>query len=342
MTFSNLPFLLKLADNYYNRVIKYSVPLEEIVHPPGGRFKSTDPQIPRLQDYQSVFANTAFKYRVIYTNFTFGVRTGYPLTLDQFKTNVEKYIKNISIYGDLSLSEQEKIKLQQAKYLIQHWDHIFKNDSIHIIANMYDSGDLVTPEALVHDIGHTIMGKFNQYNLASDIFYGLDWIKSINQDYHIYHHGNQLSESEADQLLQRSESRGVLIKLILAKNNLVPGSIGEYNLAKGYSNDLLPEVFLYYNLGGESFRDLKLRGISFYADKFLSRVSETLEGYIEIMNRGRDYYYFTPKDPNGKLPAIENLLRGEGGKLDLMEKIIKGELQELLGKVMVIWDRSES
>lgn len=352
--------IIKLANLYY-RWVKLGVPLGDVINPPGGTYHHpelegneeasrknvTSPldqgemDLPPIKEFRKRFEGTSFKYQIIYTGFTFGLTLDTQISVGNFLTWIKNFIKRHEGY---QLPEELENQLQQAKYFVEHWDEIFKTDAINIIANKFEADDLISPEGLMHDIGHSLTDDFRYGGSMKDILYGDNLIRAICQDYKVFKNGKEISMMEA--LKNFSESRGMitsggwLAKIILTKNNLVSGSIGEYNLRRGSTEDLLPDLFVHYNLGGESFSHLKLVGISFYAaNEYLYRfkVSDTLINYQEDEGK-RDVYYFTPVNSGGEIPNIERELRSN---LTIAEKVIKEKLQGLVGKVMVLWNKGE-
>lgn len=316
------------VDAFY-LLIKKAVPLDEIVFTPYSDYYSpndplfTSPRkskkgemdLPSIEEFKSHFQNTNVKYRIIYSSDTFGLTSGFPISIDRYKSMLHNAI-------DGKLKKYSGEAMEDAKYLLDNADKIFNPEAINVIANKYDSNDLTGPKGIDHDLGHAIL---DQYEFD---FKSREIINAIQKDYKFVatHHFGTEFNVDFDNLSERLKERiaFVLLTTIIAVNNPIAGSISEMNLKNKELNDFLSDLMIMYNLKGENLKDIKLSGITIYSNSFFSifglEPSETLSVKIE------------PKNLD-----ITNTKKELNELFDKLEKDIKKKLGVFIGKVICLW-----
>lgn len=329
MNFKKIKNISIATDNFYH-LVKRSVPLDEVIFTPQSDYYDPNPDfstprkskkgetdLPPIQEFKSHFQNTNIKYRIIYSSETFGLTSGYPLSIERYKGMLQAVTE--SRYKKYSNQVME-----EAEYLLKHVDTIFNPEAINIIANKYDSNDLTGPKGIDHDLGHAIL---DQYEID---FKTEDMIKAIQKDYKIIADGSFGVEIETDfdtftpNIRAQERASFALLTTIIAINNLIPGSISETNIKNKDLSDLFSDLMITYNLQGQSLKNINLNGITLYSNNLLNKFS--LEPSQEINVR------FEPKNlniPNIKKELNELFIR--------LEKAIKIKLGSFVGKVISLW-----
>lgn len=311
------------VDAFY-LLIKKAVPLDEVIFTPNSDYynpndpgfisprksKKGEMDLPPIQEFKSHFKNTNIKYRIIYSNETFGASSNNPVNIDKYKRSLQWAIEQ----GKNAYKKYSHQDMEDAKYLLDNADTIFNPQAINIIVNKYNSNDLTGPKGIDHDLGHIIL---NQYVID---FKSENMLKAIQKDYKIIADGSSGSEIKTD----FKEASFVLLTAIIAINNPIPGSISEMNIKNKNLSDLFYDLMITYNLQGQSLKDINLNGITIYSNKEVKKFS--LEPSEEINVR------LEPKNLN--IPNIKEELNKLFIKL---EENIQRELNPLVGKVISLW-----
>lgn len=270
--------------------------------------------LPSVKEFEKHYKNTKINYRIIYCKFDkiFGLRSDNPINIEEYRDKIKSTIDS------MELSEEV---LEEGNYLLNNFNNIFDKDSVNIIANKYDAKDLTGPKGIDHDLGHAVIDKYE------NAFKTDDFIKAIDDDYEIEttsHFGEVIKLPFDKNLHNYKRTAFVLLTTILANSNIVSGSISEMNLKNKELTDLLPDLFVMYNLSGESLEKINLQGITLYANNVFSSFSlDSSEKFTIILK---------PKNQN--IPNINKELKKI---LIKIEKSIKNYLNSLVGKVVILW-----
>ena len=359
--------ILKLAQQYYKLAhIKYgeiieeqyiSPEHEEYGDPERSPFRSKDPEdkiresklgnenLPKYEEFVKHYAKTKINYRLIYSNYSFGLRSSVymddPPTVEDYKSMIMRYVNIPSLSDEFIL---------EVKQLLENFDQIFSKNAINVLVNKLDPDDKVTPEAVDHDIGHRFLETIDLHQFKfSNI--REKFKEALNDEYEVQ------SFNIRDELNHQEETESVdsnnleispvildntktiiinsLFKGIAATNiistlithNKIPNSISEFNLSQGLIEDLLPDLFVLYNKNGETFENLQFNGFPFITDNNLREISLNLN-----YDKFTEGYLFTPKNQN--IPKINEVIKNY---LDEIEKIIKSSILDLVGKVFILW-----
>ena len=296
--------------------------------------------LPPFKDFKSFFEKTSLKYRSVYMDYLFNLPGKTIIDFNTFKANVKQYMddyingdifKKIKSTNKTKLSEIEK-RYKEAKVILDNFDKIFKQDAVNIIANKFDLIDDVDPMALSHDLGHAIsIDKEGSAMMASDSV-----ARSICQDYQLIVKNKEedIKNIEIDEKLAK-EIFNEIIFLIISKNNEMPTSISGKNLKKSigdFTMDFLPDLMVYYHMGGDSFNEIKLSGIKIESESDLIYF-RNISSIDKIIPSGYELTCICPI--NQDIPNIKNTINNI---LQNLNSIINEKLNQLVGKIIILWE----
>ena len=314
--------------DYFDFLIKRAAPLDDVIITPYSEYGSdttrlTDSRrsrkksdyimsLPSIEEFKSHYQYTNVKYRIIYSEKIFGLKSGKPIALTEYEEKIKSIINS---------KELEEDTVKEGKFLLQNFNDIFKPDAINIIANKFESSDLTGPKGIDHDLGHAILDKYE------NLFKADNFIKAINDDYEvkkISDLGEILTVPFDDYLYNYQRAAFVILTTIIANSNIIKGSVSEMNLKNENLIDFLSDLLVLYNQSGESLENINLKGVTLYANNALSKLS--------IYEK--DSFNYTLKPRNEDIPNIRRELVKIFGEV---EKDIKQYLDWLVGKVIVLW-----
>lgn len=343
MNKSHLLNIVKLAHQYYKLAyIKYAEDIieEQYVSPYHNEFETEysfrsekpDEQLMsnegksnllEFKEFEKHYAKTSLKYRLIHTNYVFGLKA--PVTVDEYKTMIANWIndpKNID-------SKKEGIDL------LKNFDRIFGKDAINIMVYKWESDDNSTPEAIDHDISHTILN-----NKFVDIYLSIKsrFKEAFIKDYTVFKESKDsgltsVSDQEANSVIgkifniegENSASINFFHAIITRKK--LPKGISNLNISKGEIVDLVADLLPIYNQNSESLEGLEFTGINlFFKENDLYGRSDS-NFWAKV-----HWYCLIPKDSS--LPNINPVIKEY---LQLAQLAIKDKLSSLVGKVFPLW-----
>jgi len=355
---TKVDLILKFAERFF-ALSKVAVPLESFDIAPDWQPGFGIP-IPEIKSFQRHYANTTINYRIVYIDSIFDpgnsafktyvdddyyLSSSSGLPLSSFK---EKLLK----LQDQHASELTEKELKSVQYLLDNFNSLFREDSINIIANRYlKDEDLTGPLAVDHDLGHKIVEKVS-HSMRDDFIegnIGTAFMKDYEANPVDPKSGELLPDSRnlLSELINFNDynnysSFGEILSFLITKNNPLPGSISEMNLAKDEAIDLLPDLLAYYNSRGETLSGLKIEGIPFFAvvvdRNVLSRtvtnikVQSKMPRLVESPHAKETIYLFKPK--SNRLPHLESEIKEYLSKVQFG---IKSELTGSVGKVISLW-----
>lgn len=340
--------IIKKANLFY-KLVKKAVPLDDVVITPQSEYydptatetsvrrsKKREMDLPSIAEFRSHYENTNIKYRIIYCENKFNLQQ-IPIRIQAFKNLIKKEIE--SAKQDYSREESKLENANNSSEILQNmqeYEEIIKEgefllqegtlnpEAINIIANKYAYTDLVGPKGVDHDLGHQILDAFEKH-------FQRGFSEEIKQDYHLKITNTITKEITYEDIPEV----GInvigfhLITYIIAKNNLLQESISSINLNKDTLEDLLADLLIYYNRGGETLDNIKINGVNLYTDmSFLDLKTKPFKSENKNI-------CICPKNIDNSIPNIEGQLRN---LLKIMEEKIKKVLNSRVGKVFCLWN----
>lgn len=296
--------------------------------------------LPPFKDFKKFFEKTNLKYRSVYMDYLFNLPGRTIIDFDTFKSNIKKYMddyksgdlfKKIKSTNKTKLSEIEK-RYKEGKVILDNFDKIFKKDAVNIIANKFDVSDDVDPMALSHDLGHGL--KIDEE--CSAMMKSDSVARSISQDYQmiIKNKEGDIKNIEISETIAK-EIFNEIIFLIISKNNEIPDSISNKNLQKTLDDfvmDFIPDLMVYYHLGGDSLNQIKLSGIKIESESDLAYF-KNISSINKEIPPGYELICICPISQD--IPNIKNNINSI---LQNLNSIINEKLDQLIGKIIILWE----
>lgn len=339
--------IIKKANLFY-KLVKKAVPLDDVVITPQSQYydptatetsvrrsKKREMDLPSIAEFRSHYENTNIKYRIIYCENKFNLQQ-IPIRIQVFKNLIKKEIE--SAKQDYSREESKLENANNSSEILQNmqeYEEIIKEgefllqegtlnpEAINIIANKYESTDLVGPKGVDHDLGHQILDAFEKH-------FKNRFSEQIKQDYHLKIINTITKEITYQDIPEDKIYRIAfsLINYIIAKSNLLEGSISSISLNQDLLEDFLADLLIYYNKSGETLDNIKVSGVNLYTDPILNILR------IKPFKSQNEYFCICPKNIDNSIPNIEGELRK---LLKIVEEKIKEVLNYRVGKVFCLW-----
>lgn len=336
-------------------LFKSSVPLEdgEIKKTPGYKPSGDAPPYapPSNEVYVKHYAGTKIWYNIIYVD-SFSIRRIFESsitsgTIKEFKGMLIERIDRCKKIMEIDPSaELEGHVLKEAEFILKH----LKENCVNILANRYDDEDFVGPEAIDHDIGHYLMTDKNQVRkeftiqeIAKDLF------EAFWKDYGVTVKYNGMTlEVNKDLCGEPGEFFNSIVWGILSSSFGLSQSISEFNMGRGYLEDLEHDIVAFYNKNEESLSGIKLKPLDFtlYRGLLVKDRATTKElNLIDQLFEAKiisDKYDFYEENINSisiipKAGALPNMNKAILPWIKSMEEQIKQGIDGLVGKVLILW-----